>query len=72
MRLVSGEVVVSGRLAYVPQQPWIVSASLRDNILLGADFDQARSVSDSHSTEGRNNRQRQTKMDRTKTHDVAN
>jgi len=43
MKIVSGEIVVAGRLAYVPQQPWIVSASLRDNVLLGSDFDQRRS-----------------------------
>jgi len=33
---------VAGRLAYVPQQPWIINASLRDNVLLGNDFDQHR------------------------------
>jgi len=42
MKILSGEIVVAGRLAYVPQQPWIVSASLRDNILLGNDLDQDR------------------------------
>jgi len=44
MKILSGEIVVAGRLAYVPQQPWIVSASLRDNILLGNDLDQDRWV----------------------------
>jgi len=43
MKIVSGEIVVAGRIAYVPQRPWIVSASLRDNVLLGSDFDQDRS-----------------------------
>jgi len=43
MKMVYGEIVVAGRLAYVPQQPWIINASLRDNVLLGSDFDQDRS-----------------------------
>ena len=42
MKVVSGEIVVSGRVAYVPQHPWIISDSLRENILLGSDFDQDR------------------------------
>jgi len=43
MKIVSGEIVVAGRLAYVPQHPWIISASLRENILLASEFDQDRS-----------------------------
>jgi len=42
MKVVSGEIVVSGRVAYVPQQTWIINDSLRENILLGSDFDQDR------------------------------
>ncbi|ORZ28328.1 multi drug resistance-associated protein MRP [Lobosporangium transversale] len=37
-----GSVKVYGRLAYVPQQAWIVNATLKDNILFGNEFDQAR------------------------------
>ncbi|KAK3834478.1 MAG: multidrug resistance-associated protein 3 [Linnemannia gamsii] len=37
-----GSVRVYGRMAYVAQQAWIVNATLRDNILFGNDFDQAR------------------------------
>ncbi|KAF9962914.1 Canalicular multispecific organic anion transporter 2 [Modicella reniformis] len=37
-----GTVRVYGRLAYVPQQAWIVNATLRDNITFGNTFDQAR------------------------------
>ncbi|KAI1315140.1 hypothetical protein EDD11_001245 [Mortierella claussenii] len=37
-----GSVKVYGRLAYVPQQAWIVNATLKDNILFGNAFDQAR------------------------------
>lgn len=29
------QVVFGGSVAYVPQQPWIVNATLRDNILFG-------------------------------------
>ena len=43
MKVVSGEIVVPGRVAYVPQHPWIINDSLRENILLGSDFDQDRS-----------------------------
>ncbi|KAJ2889627.1 hypothetical protein IWW38_004597, partial [Coemansia aciculifera] len=37
---VSGKVTVCGSLAYVPQQAWIMNATLRDNILFGHRFDQ--------------------------------
>ncbi|KAG0273442.1 hypothetical protein BGZ95_010750 [Linnemannia exigua] len=37
-----GSVRVYGRMAYVAQQAWIVNATLRDNILFGNEFDQAR------------------------------
>ncbi|KAI1317835.1 Multidrug resistance-associated protein 1 [Mortierella claussenii] len=31
-----------GRIAYVPQQAWILNASLRDNILFGQQYDEVR------------------------------
>ncbi|KAF9357890.1 Multidrug resistance-associated protein 1 [Mortierella sp. AD094] len=37
-----GTVKVYGRLAYVPQQAWIVNATLRENITFGNKFDQVR------------------------------
>ncbi|KAJ2715446.1 hypothetical protein H4R19_001201 [Coemansia spiralis] len=37
----AGTVDVCGSIAYVPQQPWIMNATLRDNILFGNRFDQA-------------------------------
>ncbi|KAF9108232.1 hypothetical protein BGX29_002375 [Mortierella sp. GBA35] len=37
-----GSVRVYGRMAYVAQQAWIVNATMRDNILFGNEFDQAR------------------------------
>ncbi|KAJ2081617.1 hypothetical protein H4R24_002194, partial [Coemansia sp. RSA 988] len=36
----SGDVSVRGSIAYVAQQPWILNATLRDNILFGSDYDQ--------------------------------
>ncbi|KAJ2832598.1 hypothetical protein GGI24_001173 [Coemansia furcata] len=36
----AGSVTVRGSLAYVPQQAWIMNATLRDNILFGHRFDQ--------------------------------
>ncbi|KAJ2743758.1 hypothetical protein GGI20_003515 [Coemansia sp. BCRC 34301] len=36
----SGSVTVRGSLAYVPQQAWIMNATLRDNVLFGHRFDQ--------------------------------
>ncbi|KAJ2774139.1 hypothetical protein IWQ57_000966, partial [Coemansia nantahalensis] len=37
----AGFVNVCGTIAHVPQQPWIVNATLRDNILFGHQLDQA-------------------------------
>ncbi|KAF9108264.1 hypothetical protein BGX29_001994 [Mortierella sp. GBA35] len=37
-----GSVRVYGRIAYVPQQAWILNATVRDNILFGNTFDQAQ------------------------------
>jgi ATP-binding cassette subfamily C (CFTR/MRP) protein 1 len=37
-----GSVALGGPVSYVPQTPWIVSDTLRNNILLGAPFDAAR------------------------------
>ncbi|KAF0901952.1 hypothetical protein E2562_011785 [Oryza meyeriana var. granulata] len=38
----SGSITSYGSIAYVPQVPWILSGSLRDNILLGKEFDPRR------------------------------
>ena len=38
----TGTVRVGGQLALVAQQAWIINASVRDNILLGRDLDEAR------------------------------
>ncbi|KAI9470014.1 MAG: multi drug resistance-associated protein MRP [Benjaminiella poitrasii] len=36
---VTGDVTVRGSIAYVPQQPWIMNATLRDNITFGLRWD---------------------------------
>ncbi|KAJ2731440.1 hypothetical protein IW152_004528 [Coemansia sp. BCRC 34962] len=41
MRKEAGNVVVRGQVAYVPQQPWIMNATLRSNILFGLKHDEA-------------------------------
>ncbi|XP_062965991.1 ATP-binding cassette sub-family C member 11 [Cynocephalus volans] len=41
MHLLEGSVGVHGSLAYVPQQAWIVGGSVRENIIMGAQFDKA-------------------------------
>ena len=38
--LSDGSIDVNGRLAYVSQQPWVFSASLRQNIIFGNEFKQ--------------------------------
>ncbi|KAF9964056.1 hypothetical protein BGZ70_006999, partial [Mortierella alpina] len=38
----SGSVKTFGSIAYVPQQAWIVNATLRDNIIFGKPFDQEK------------------------------
>ncbi|KAF9432209.1 hypothetical protein BGZ76_011121, partial [Entomortierella beljakovae] len=37
-----GTVTVYGDIAYVPQQAWIINATVRDNILFGKPFDKAK------------------------------
>jgi ABC-type transport system involved in cytochrome bd biosynthesis fused ATPase/permease subunit len=37
-----GTVKMYGRVAYVPQQPWIINSSMRDNILFGSPFDEEK------------------------------
>ncbi|KAG0045905.1 hypothetical protein BGZ83_008896, partial [Gryganskiella cystojenkinii] len=39
MYKVQGSIKTRGRIAYVPQQAWIVNATLRDNILFGKEYD---------------------------------
>lgn len=38
----SGDVYATGSLAYVPQAAWIPNDSVRNNIIFGKEFDEAR------------------------------
>lgn len=40
MPRVDGEVIIKGSLAYVPQEAWIMNATIRENILFGEDMDE--------------------------------
>ncbi|KAG0011178.1 Canalicular multispecific organic anion transporter 2, partial [Podila clonocystis] len=42
MYKLQGSVKVFGDIAYVPQQAWIINATLKDNILFGKPFDQEK------------------------------
>ncbi|KAL4281559.1 hypothetical protein GQ457_03G042490 [Hibiscus cannabinus] len=42
MRLVLGSIYSSGSVAYAPQVPWILSGTIRDNILFGKNLDSQR------------------------------
>ncbi|KZW01126.1 hypothetical protein EXIGLDRAFT_719505 [Exidia glandulosa HHB12029] len=42
MRKTRGNVVLGGTVSYVPQSPWIVNASVKDNITFGEEDDSSR------------------------------
>lgn len=42
MYKLNGKVQISGRVAYVPQQAWIINKTLQENILFGSEYDEAR------------------------------
>jgi ATP-binding cassette, subfamily C (CFTR/MRP), member 1 len=43
VRLLTGsQIVFGGDVAYVPQTPWIMNATLRDNILFGRESDEEK------------------------------
>ena len=42
MKSGSVAIVSGGPIGYVPQEPWIINATVRENILLGSDLDAAR------------------------------
>ena len=39
MKLITGQSNVSGKIAIVTQQSWIFNGTVRENILMGSDFD---------------------------------
>ncbi|XP_017229484.1 ABC transporter C family member 13 isoform X1 [Daucus carota subsp. sativus] len=41
-KIINGFVHTSGSIAYVPQVPWILSGSIRDNVILGDEYDPRR------------------------------
>ncbi|KAJ2880534.1 ATP-binding cassette glutathione S-conjugate transporter ycf1, partial [Coemansia aciculifera] len=41
LEAVSGTVLVGGSMAYVGQSPWLMSGTIRNNILFGREFDEA-------------------------------
>ncbi|GAB4844228.1 hypothetical protein Ancab_037593 [Ancistrocladus abbreviatus] len=42
MKKLSGSVKISGSKAYVPQSPWILTGNIRENILFGNPYDNAK------------------------------
>ncbi|KAF9429465.1 Canalicular multispecific organic anion transporter 2 [Entomortierella beljakovae] len=42
MYKIHGRVQVSGKIAYVPQQAWIINKTLRENILFGNEYDEEK------------------------------
>lgn len=40
--LLAGQREVSGRIAFAPQEPWVLGESIRDNVLCGAPLDDGR------------------------------
>ncbi|KAF8580407.1 multidrug resistance-associated ABC transporter [Ramaria rubella] len=42
MRKKRGEIVFGGDVAYVPQTPWIMNATLKDNVLFGREADEEK------------------------------
>ncbi|PWA03531.1 hypothetical protein BB558_000317 [Smittium angustum] len=40
MKKLSGSVKMKGRIAYVPQQPWIINSTFRENITFGQPYDE--------------------------------
>ena len=42
MSITSGNVNIHGTISYVPQEPWVYSGTVRDNVLFGKEFDEKR------------------------------
>ncbi|KAJ2390887.1 hypothetical protein GGI23_005534, partial [Coemansia sp. RSA 2559] len=44
MKLVSGSIALGGTVSYAPQVPWVMNASIRDNITFGMPFDRQKYI----------------------------
>lgn len=42
MTKLDGQISIDGSVAYVAQTAWIINASLKDNVLMGRPYDEAR------------------------------
>ena len=42
LALSKGSIKLHGKVAYVSQEPWVFSASIRQNILFGADYEEKK------------------------------
>ena len=42
LRITKGSLKIKGRIGYVPQQAWVFSGSVRQNIVFGQTFDAER------------------------------
>lgn len=42
LRIIEGNLSIKGSIGYVPQQAWVFSGSVKQNIVFGQEFDQHR------------------------------
>jgi len=42
LRITKGHLCIRGRIGYVPQQAWVFSGSVRENIVFGQPFEEDR------------------------------
>lgn len=42
LRITKGSLCIKGRIGYVPQQAWVFSGSVRQNIVFGHTFEESR------------------------------
>lgn len=40
--ITSGEVKVRGKVAYASQEPWVFGGSVKQNVIFGSEFDEAK------------------------------
>ena len=42
MKQIKGYKEINGKLSYMPQEAWLVSDTLRENVILGSPFDERK------------------------------